>query len=277
MRKQKEQIEAAYDELRHQEQLRTEFLTTLAHELRTPLTSASGFMQLLKVGAMNGPALTMSLQKISMNIDRIVSLVNDLLFVQEQDLIEPALRPVSLPALLEVIVSELREDAQDQGSEIKIEVPPDLPTIQADPDGLVRAFNKLLDNAVKFSPDGGDIVITAHARPRWIDVDFTDKGVGIRDAFKPRLFQRFEHTDRIGDRVFGGVGLGLAIAKHIIESHGGSISVQSTEGAGSTFTVHLPIDGGQPQLGVVADTLASQSDEAWVDAVPSDSSEPPTA
>jgi CRP-like cAMP-binding protein len=105
MRQQKEAIEAAYEELRHQERLRTEFLTTLAHELRTPLTSSSGYMQLVQSGAMTGPAQTMALQKIGTNLDRIVSLVNDLLFVQEQDLIEPNLRPVSLPALIEVVIA----------------------------------------------------------------------------------------------------------------------------------------------------------------------------
>ncbi len=161
MRQQKEAIEAAYDELSHQEQLRTEFLTTLAHELRTPLTSANGYMQLVQSGAMAGPALGMALQKISTNLDRIVSLVNDLLFVQEQDLIDPTLRPVSVIALLEVVADDLREEADEQNCTITVQVPSDMPVVQADPDGLVRAFTKLLDNAVKFSPEGGDIMITA--------------------------------------------------------------------------------------------------------------------
>jgi two-component system phosphate regulon sensor histidine kinase PhoR len=242
MRIRKEEIEAAYGELRHQEQLRTEFLTTLAHELRTPLTTAKGYMQLVQAGALNGPAISMGLQKVSTNIDHIISLVNDLLFVQEQELIEPVLHPVSLPALIEVVVSNLREAAESGGAVIRLDVPPDLPTIQADPDGLVRAFGELLDNAIKFSPEGGDIVITARQSSQGIDVDFVDNGIGITEAFMPRLFQRFERTDRVGDYVFEGVGLGLAIAKHIIESHGGSISVRSAVGQGSTFTVHLPLD-----------------------------------
>jgi signal transduction histidine kinase len=250
MRQQKEEIEAAYDELRYQEQLRTEFLTTLAHELRTPLTSANGFMQLVQSGAMAGPALGMALQKISTNLDRIVSLVNDLLFVQEQDLIEPTLRPVSLPALIAVVSDDLREEAEDQGCTITIEIPPDLPALQADPDGLARAFNKLLENAIKFSPEGGAITITAHLQGHWIGVDFADKGVGIAESFLPRVFNRFERIDRIGEHVFEGIGLGLSIAKHIIESHGGTIAVTSQPGQGSTFTVRLPLDGGRPQLGV---------------------------
>jgi signal transduction histidine kinase len=249
MRQQKEAIEAAYEELRHQERLRTEFLTTLAHELRTPLTSSSGYMQLVQSGAMTGPAQTMALQKIGTNLDRIVSLVNDLLFVQEQDLIEPNLRPVSLLALIEVVIDDLREEADDQGCVITVQIPPDLPTLQADPDGLVRAFHKLLENAIKFSPEGGDITITARSRGAWVDVDFIDRGLGITESFMPRLFERFERIDQIGVHVFKGIGLGLSIAKHIIESHGGSITVESTPGAGSTFSVHLRVDGGRPQLG----------------------------
>ncbi len=274
MRKQKEEIEAAYEELRHQERLRTEFLTSLAHELRTPLTSANGFMQLIQAGAMTGPALSMGLQKVGGNLDRIVSLVNDLLFVQEQDLIEPTLRPVSVPALLQVVVDDASDDAQDHGCSMRLDAPAYLPTIQGDPDGLVRAFQKLLENAIKFSPEGGDITITAWARPGWVDIDFVDTGVGINRAFLPRVFERFEHIDRIGDYVFGGIGLGLPIAKHIIETHGGSITVESTEGQGSTFTVHLPLTGGRPQLVSLAET-EPDFDEAdtrpialdpWVDA-----------
>jgi two-component system phosphate regulon sensor histidine kinase PhoR len=203
-------------------------------------------------------------------MDRVISLVNDLLFVQEQDLIEPALRPVSLPALVEIIIDEVADDARDHGSNIRVSVPPDLPTLQADPDGLVRAFGKLLDNAVKFSPEGGDITIAARRLGRWIEIDFIDQGIGITEAFLPHVFERFAHTDRIGDHVFGGVGLGLAIAKHIIESHGGSITVSSQPGQGSTFTVHLPLDAGRPQLRGSADTPATANHrpgtEPWVDA-----------
>lgn len=273
MRQQKEAIEAAYQELRHQEQLRTEFLTTLAHELRTPLTSANGFMQLVQSGAMAGPALGMALQKIGTNLDRIVSLVNDLLFVQEQDLIEPTLRPVSVLALLQIVADDLREEADEQGCTITIQIPLDTPTVQADPDGLVRAFTKLLENAVKFSPEGGDILVTAREGGDGVDVSFSDKGVGIAESFMPRVFKRFERTDRIGDHVFKGIGLGLSIAKHIIESHGGSITVASKSGEGSTFTVHLPLDGGRPQLGVTEETEKREirPETASVQAAASDS------
>ncbi|MBI5960119.1 MAG: cyclic nucleotide-binding domain-containing protein, partial [Chloroflexi bacterium] len=133
MRKQKDQIQDAYARLQSQEQQRTEFLTTMAHELRTPLTAATGYMQLVQAGAMAGPALGMALQKISTNLDRVVSLINDLLFVQEQDLIEPSLRPVSLSALLSIVLDDAEDQARAHGCTIKVNMPSDLPSLQADP------------------------------------------------------------------------------------------------------------------------------------------------
>ncbi|MBN1563643.1 MAG: cyclic nucleotide-binding domain-containing protein [Anaerolineae bacterium] len=266
MREQKEEIERAYEELRHQDKVRSEFLTSLAHELRTPLTAAGGYMQLLQKGLMQGPALAMGLEKVGANLDRIISLVNDLLFVQEIELIEPNLRPVDLPALLDTVIDEVR--AKVDLHDCTVESVSDLPTIQADVDGLTRAFTELLENAAKFSPKGEEVTIALHGREGWVDVDFIDKGVGIAESFMPRLFTRFERTDRIGEFVFEGIGLGLAIAKHIIGSHGGSITVKSKEGEGSTFTVHLPIDGGRARLDntIELSALDAAHDDHWLDA-----------
>lgn len=261
LRRQKEEIEAAYAQLRRQEEERSVFLTTLAHELRTPLTAASGYMQLITVGEMSGPALSMGLGKIRDNVDRIVSLVNDLLFVQEQDLIEPVLREVDLLELFEIVVGDVRAAAEKCGAEITIITPPDLPHIQADSDGLTRVFRNLLENAVKFSPEGGAIRIVARKTPRGVTIEFRDEGVGIPAAFMPYLFKRFQRTEEIGGHLFGGMGLGLAIARHIIESHGGTITVESVEGEGSTFTVVLPPDGGRAQI----ETGAGDADP-WQDA-----------
>lgn len=269
LRAQKEEVERAYEELRYQERVRSNFLTSLAHELRTPLTAAGGYMQLMRGGMMAGPALEMGLEKVSANLDRIISLVNDLLFVQEMQLIEPNLKPVNLRDLLMVVSQEVRELADLTQCQVMIEAPDNLPSVQADSDGLARAFKELLENSVKFSPDGGDVVVRLHGRIGGVAVDFIDKGVGISDQFMPRLFARFERTDRIGDHVFEGVGLGLAIAKHIIESHGGSITVASVEGQGSTFTVHLPLDGGRTQIADTVELPAQQAEAEggeWMDA-----------
>jgi two-component system phosphate regulon sensor histidine kinase PhoR len=204
---------------------------------------------------------------VSANLNRIISLVNELLFVQELELIEPNLGPVDLPDLLDIVVEKVGEkvDLSECAIEIRSAY---LPTVQADADGLTRAFAELLENSVKFSPQSGEVTIALHGREGWIDVEFIDKGVGIAESFLPRLFSRFERTDRIGEFVFEGIGLGLAIAKHIIESHGGSITVKSKEGEGSTFTVHLPLDGGRTDLDDTVELSATDTiyHDQWVDA-----------
>ncbi len=241
LNRQKQEIERAYDELRTQERRRSEFLTTLAHELRTPLTTANGFMQLIKSGTMSGPALQMGLDKVAGGLERIVSLVNDLMFVQEMDLLEPSVRPVDLSAVLASIVEDAADPAANNGLTVVLDVPPTVPEIQADPDGLTRALGALLDNAIKFSPNGGEIRVAVSIADDHMAISFIDPGIGIEPEFMSRMFERFERREKYGDILFGGIGLGLPIAKHLVESFGGSITVSSEVGKGSTFTVQLPV------------------------------------
>ncbi len=244
---QKAQIEHAYAELSAQERRRTDFLSTLSHELRTPLTSASGFMQLVKSGNVSSPVMAMALEKINAGLEQTVSLVNDLLFVQEMDLIAPAIKPVDLPSIIERLLEDTEEAAADNSVQVMVDLPESLPVVQADPDGLARALRALLDNAIKFSPDGGNVHVSVSVDASRLNIAISDPGIGIEPEFLPRIFQRFEHRDSYGDHLFGGIGLGLPIAKHLIESFGGIISVQTEAGNGSTFTVHLPVLMGQPE------------------------------
>ena len=237
----KREIETAYAALQRAERQRSEFLTMLAHEMRTPLTSASGFMQLIRSGAMSGASLQMGLDRIGASLDRLVSLVNDLFFVQEMDLIAPVLRPVNVGDLLRTVVEEAQARAHEGGLKIVLHSPDVLPEVQADPDGLMRAFRALLDNAIKFSPEGGEIRIAVEWDQDHISVAVTDPGIGIEPDYLPRIFERFEHQDKRGNYLFGGMGLGLPIAKHLIESFGGQIEVQTEVNKGSTFTVRLPV------------------------------------
>jgi signal transduction histidine kinase len=239
--RQKQEIQRAYDELQIQERRRSEFLTTLAHELRTPLTTANGFMQLIKSGAMSGPALQMGLDKVASGLERIVSLVNDLMFVQEMDLLEPSVRAVDLRSIITSLVDEAAHHAADHGLALVVELPSTLPVIQADPDGLRRALGALLDNAIKFSPNGGEIRIGVSLTDNHVNIAFADPGIGIEPDFMSRMFERFERREKYGDILFGGIGLGLPIAKHLVESFGGTITVTSEIGKGSTFTVQLPV------------------------------------
>jgi signal transduction histidine kinase len=253
---QKQEVERAYAELQLQEKQRSEFLTTLSHELRTPLTSANGFMQFIKSGSISGPALNMAHDKISAGLEQIVSLVNDLLFVQEMDLIEPALRPVDLTATLHRIAEETEDDAFANEVEVKVEIPDELPEVKADPDGLARALYAIVDNAIKFTPNGGEVLIKVYLDQTGVNIAVQDPGIGIDPEFLPYIFDRFRRIDSYKDHVFGGIGLGLAIAKHLITSFGGSITVQSEVDQGSIFTIRLPaLLGSKP--GDTASTAAA--------------------
>lgn len=238
----KEKVEMAYNELRYQEQKRNEFLDTMAHELRTPLTAAKGYIQLIKAGALAGPALTLGIDKINVSFNRIISLVNDLLFVQEMALLDFGFSRIHVPDIIAEAVDAIRSVDAQGADLIQLNFPDNLPTLVADHDGLVRAFTHLLDNAVKFSPEGGDILVSAIAAHQHIDIIIRDHGVGIPPEFMPRLFERFERVEKYQEYLFGGLGLGLPIVKHIVDSHGGSIIVESELGVGSQFTIHLPLD-----------------------------------
>ncbi|MCZ7546389.1 MAG: cyclic nucleotide-binding domain-containing protein [Anaerolineae bacterium] len=230
------EVEAAYHALTEHERLLSEFLTTLAHELRTPLTSAKGFMQLIQRGMVDGPALRMALDRVTENIEHVVALANDLLFLQEIELIRPALRPVAVGEIVQDVVGGQIRRATESGLGLVTQIEPGLPEVQADPEGLARAFRALLDNAIKFSPDGGQISITVRRAGRAVEIAFTDPGVGIPPAFiQDGLFTRFERYEGVEGRLFGGVGLGLPIARHIIEEHGGisGLRARSARGAPS--------------------------------------------
>jgi signal transduction histidine kinase len=242
LRQQKEALEVAYAELQRQEQKRDEFMDTLAHELRTPLTSAKGYIQLLKAGMLEGRTLEESIGKMNHSFNRVISLVNDLLFVQEMELLDFGVSRVNVREVLEEVVEALEPQAQAQKTPVRLEIPDDMPTILADKDGLNRAFRHLVDNAIKFSPEGGEVLIRGRRNAAFIQLDFIDQGVGIPPEFMPRLFLRFERMEKYKDFLFGGIGLGLPIVKHIIESHEGTITVDSDPGHGSTFHVRLPYD-----------------------------------
>jgi signal transduction histidine kinase len=255
---QKRQIEKAYDDLRRLHHQREIFLNTLAHELRTPLTSVTGYMQLIRGGHMTGPALQLSLEKMSAGLDRLVSLINDLFFLQQMETLEPRFRLVDLKVVLEEVLEKAKELADRQKVTLILNKDENLPELIAEADGLVRAFSHLVDNAIKFSPDGGEVVVNVRYVEGNVMVEVVDHGIGIDAAFMPHLFERFERDESYGKHLFGGAGVGLPIVKRIVEMHNGTIRVDSTRGEGTTFTIHLPLDARKS-------TLEMSIDDAWVD------------
>lgn len=231
----------AYQQLAEQDYARHEFLARIAHELRTPLMAAGGFLQLVRDGKLNGRNQTQALDTIARNVQDIISLTNDLLFLQEMDLILPEFQPVALGGIITHLIEGMRTRAVQNSLAIKLVVAPELPQLNGDAKSLERAIAAILDNAIKFSPDGGDIFVNVgfDAVQLWVSVE--DHGVGIAGDVVPCIFDRFFHVDYVGDHLFRGLGLGLSIAKQVIDQHHGKIQVNSELGNGSTFTIFFPL------------------------------------
>lgn len=231
----------AYQQLAELEHARREFLTTIAHELRTPLTAASGFLRVIQMGMLEGDALRAALATASQNIQQIITLVNDILFLQEMDLILPAFQPTDVGAVAASAVEQQREHANQNRVGLNLEIAPELPSISGDAKSLERAFAAILDNAIKFSPEGGSVHIAVRRVEDQVWVRVQDNGVGIPPHAMPHIFERFYRLDEVGGRLFRGVGLGLSIVKQVIEQHGGEVAVESELGKGSVFTVKFTI------------------------------------
>ncbi len=232
----------AYQQLAEQSYARRVFLTTIAHELRTPLTVINGYVEMLRSGKMPPQSQGMALEKIANHLQRVISLVNDLLFLQEMDLIGEKREAVDIAQLVRVQVASMHAMAKTNQCPITLEIEPDLPPVYGDQAMLGRAIGAVLHNAVKFSPNGGEIRVTVAADgDDALRIVVEDHGLGIPPDLLPRIFDRYFHTDRRGEHVFEGAGLGLAIAKQVVESHGGQITAHSVEGKGTTVTIRLPI------------------------------------
>lgn len=240
LRQKTRELAHAYQQLAEQEKARSQFLTTIAHELRTPLMAAAGFLQVVRTGQLQGDSLNSALETISSNLQQIMNLTNDILFLQEMDLILAEFQLTDVTALLHTCVEKLRLPTTKSPITIHFNLPAGLPRVPADPKSLERSLSAVLDNAVKFSPEGGVIEISASFDTQTLSIQITDHGVGIPAEALPHIFDRFFHLDQAGNHLFRGVGLGLSIARQVIEQHHGNIQVQSRLGLGSTFTITLP-------------------------------------
>ncbi len=235
------ELAEAYQQLAEQDYARQEFLTTIAHELRTPLTTSYGYLQAIQIGMLSGEELSSTLNTISKNIQQVISLVNDILFLQEMDLIILEFQPVDIGTLVATVVEQQKERAQRNDIILDLNIMPDLPMIAGDEKSLERVFNILLDNAIKFSPEGGDISVIVKQKEEMIWAIVLDHGVGIPPEAIPRIFRRFFRLDEVEGYIFSGAGLGLSIARQVVEQHGGEIEVRSELGKGSEFRIGLKI------------------------------------
>jgi signal transduction histidine kinase len=227
---------------RRLERLRDAFVAAVSHELRTPLTSMSGFLELLadEEHAL-GPAGRKYIEVIRRSSSRLRGAVEDLLLVAEIEAERLELRPepTDLAELATATVEAARPTAAENGIELRLDTEGRLP-LEADAERLRQVLDNLVSNALKFTPDGGSVIVSASNGSGPLRVEVTDTGIGIPHEELGQLFSRFYRASTATRRAIPGTGVGLVIARSIVEAHGGTISLESSEGEGTRVTVTLP-------------------------------------
>ncbi len=222
--------------LRRLETVRQDFVSNVSHELRTPLASLKAVVETLRGGALEDPpAAQQFLDWMETEVDSLTQVVQELLELSriESGQAPLQLQPIPVNEVLASPVDRLRPQAERAGLALALQAPAEIPLVLADPERIRQVVVNLVHNAIKFTPAGGQVYVSAHAQENEVVFAVRDTGVGISTADLPRIFERFYKADRT--RSGGGTGLGLSIAKHIVQGHGGRIWAESVEGRGSTF------------------------------------------
>ena len=235
------------DARRHAEEadrLKDEFLATLSHELRTPLTSILGWASMIRNGEVEGPNVARAIETIERNARSQARLIDDLLDVSRiiTGNLRLELHPLNFAPIVEAAVDALRPTAGAKSIQLQVEFAPGTFLVRGDPNRLRQVIWNLLSNAIKFSPRGGSARINLDCVESLVRLQVSDTGEGISPEFLPYVFDRFRQAEGSISRKQGGLGLGLAVVRHLVELHGGNVSAESDGvGKGSTFTVDLPI------------------------------------
>ena len=245
---------SVFRDITHQvevDRLKSEFVATVSHELRTPMTAIKGYVDILLMGAA-GPLTDQQrrfLNTVKSNTDRLNLLVSDLLDISRIEAGHIALvkEEIDLAALIEEVIAEAKRRANEENRpmEFKTEIAPDLPPVIADRERIRQVIENLVENAYRYTPEGGKVTVTAHlAEGNKIQVDVSDTGIGIPPEEQERVFERFYRGENPLVMASAGTGLGLAIVKTLVEMHGGEIWVESEgiPGKGSTFSFTLPLE-----------------------------------
>jgi two-component system phosphate regulon sensor histidine kinase PhoR len=226
-------------DLRRLETVRRDFVANVSHELRTPLTSIRAVAETLQSGALRDRNVAERfLSMIITESERLSRIADDLLVLSAAESKVPEKREVNLSELLQGVMTRLQEQADRQGVALTAKIPGGIVTM-ASADQMDQVFLNLIDNAIKYTPEHGRVSVTAEQRDGELTVIVSDTGIGIPQQDLPRIFERFYRVDRARSRQTGGTGLGLSIVKHIVESHGGHVTVESDFNCGTTFTVKL--------------------------------------
>ena len=233
--------------VRRLEKVRKDFVANVSHELRTPLTSIKGYVEALLDGAKDDPEQALRfLEIILKQTDRLNLILDDLLQLSQIESGQVLFKrdPISLSEVVDRTVALIKPLADKKGHTVTVAMPADLPPVLGDAERLAQVLTNLLDNAVKYTPANGSIRVAGQlagdAPLRMVQLSVTDTGLGIPEADRPRVFERFYRVDKARSRELGGTGLGLAIVKHIVEGHGGRVWVEGNQPIGSRFVVRLP-------------------------------------
>jgi len=245
-----EDVQRTLTQLKALDRMKSDFLNAISHELRTPLAPILGYSEILLAGGMGAlPSnAARGVQAIAEGGQRLLNLIESLLAFVRLDQGDMVLKrePVTLLSLLSSMAGPFQAKAGERKLALSVNVPQDLPLVLADPRELTMALKHLVDNAIKFTPAGGAIAISArqvlHADGQpGVEIAVQDSGIGIAPDQHEKIFERFYQVDSSLSRQYGGVGIGLAVVKQSIEAHGSCVQVESEPGKGSTFRFTLPV------------------------------------
>jgi signal transduction histidine kinase len=229
------------DGLARLEGLRRNMVTDVAHELRTPLTNIRGYLEAVRDGLVKPERRVIdSLYEETLLLNHLVDDLQDLSLAEAGQL-RLEQQPVALADVVDQAIGAFAPQAEAKGIALHVDLPEDLPLVNIDPRRIGQVLRNLLNNALTHTGLGGEVDVTAAASDRWIEVKIWDTGMGIAAEDLPYVFERFYRADKSRSRATGGAGLGLAIARQLVEAHGGQIEVESKIGEGTQFTFTLPV------------------------------------
>ena len=233
-----------FSEAQNANRLKDEFLAVLSHELRTPLNAIVGYARLLRGGVLSAEKAARGIAILERNATWLTQIVEDVLDVSRivSGKIRLDIQPVELPLVVDNAVATVQPAADAKQVRLQAMVDPQIGPVSGDPGRLQQVVWNLLSNAVKFTPKDGRVQLRVERINSHVEIVVSDTGAGITADFIPHVFERFRQADAGLTRTTGGLGLGLAIVRHIVEMHGGSVEAASAgEGQGATFTVRLPL------------------------------------
>lgn len=238
-----------YREAQEANRLKDEFLAIVSHELRTPLNAIHGWSQILCQRKLNEQMTAKAVETIERNAKLQVNLIEDILDISRivQGKIRLNIRPVSLGSVINAAIENVRPTAEIKDIQIETKLDPRVGQVLGDSERLQQVIWNLLSNAIKFTPASGRVEVRLEQVDSTAQITVSDTGKGISPDFVPHMFERFRQADSSTSRKYGGLGLGLAIVRHLVEMHSGTVFAASDgEGKGATFTVQLPIKELQP-------------------------------